>query len=173
MKGPSLRMQVIAYERSNIAAPDTTVACKVRTFHAHSPAPSPAKPEEDRRFQKEFSGRCRRQCRRTPKTTKVKVIELELNSEKAPRASAATRPKPQPLRTPKKEILRTLHAPAPPPAQNRKRVANFGQNSEAAPRARANAHPKPRKGRRFQNNAQDAPRASAATHPKQLDSREF
>ena len=46
-------------------------------------------------------------------------------------------------------ILRTLHAPAPPPAQNHARVVDSEQASQDAPRASATSRPKPQEGRRF------------------------
>ena len=47
-------------------------------------------------------------------------------------------------------LLRTLHAPAPPPAQSHERVVDCEQDCDDAPRTKAAARPKPREGRRFQ-----------------------
>ena len=102
-----------------------------------------------------------------------KVVDYEQNSEDAPRASAATHLKQReglrcrtefsglstrqhrhPPNSTKgssitNRILRMLHAPAPPSAQNHEKVVDSGKNSEDAPRASAAVRPKPRKGRRL------------------------
>ena len=100
-----------------------------------------------------------------PAQNHERVGDYEQNSEDAPRASAANRPKPRKGRRLKTEfcgrstrqrrrppkttkgssimdrILRTLHAPAPPSAQHHARVVDYEKNSEEAPRANAAARP--------------------------------
>ena len=46
-------------------------------------------------------------------------------------------------------ILRTLHAPAPPPVQNHKKDVDSEQTSQDAPRASATTRPKPQQSRGF------------------------
>ena len=86
-----------------------------------------------------------------PAQNHKRVVESEENSQDAPRASAATCPKPREGPSITKRILRMLHAPATPPAENHEKVNDYEQD---APRASAATRRKPREGRRLRTDFQ-------------------
>ena len=90
------------------------------------------------RFQRAFSGRSTRQRRHPHKTSRgsrnPKIILRTLHA-----------PEPPPPKTARRlsianRTLRRLHAPAPPPAQNSEKVVDTEQSSQDAPGASAAAH---------------------------------
>ena len=133
---------------------------KKNSQELHAPAPPPAQ-NHDPLTKKNSEDAPRPSAFSHPK--QLEGRHSEQNSQDAPRTSAATRPKPQEGRRVRRElsgrstrqrchlpqttgrpsitkrILRMLHAPATPPAENHEKVVDYEQ---------------------------DAPRASAATPPK-------
>ena len=124
-------------ENHTMRGPSTTSRF-LKTLHA--PAPLPAQSHEKVvDYQKSFED--------APRTSAATHLE-QREGRRCRTASIATRPKPRKGRRLRTD-LRTLHAPAPPSAQNHERVVDYRQNSEDAPRASAAVRPKPRKSRRL------------------------
>ena len=165
-----------------------------REFSGHSRASAAArrKQRDDRRFHTEFAGRSTRQRRcRAPKTTRRSliasrilrtlyapvlppadnskiVVDSKKNFQDAPCASTARRQQREGRRfqTCPNIILRPLHSPALPSAENSERVVNSEKIFQDAPRASAGETAVD-----AERNSQNAPHASAATRRKQGEGR--
>ena len=114
-----------------------------RTLHAPAP-PRAEKRESVANYEQNFRARSTRQRRHPPKTAGNRIRK----------SGPATRRKP---REGRRLRLRTLHAPAPPPAENREKAADCEQKSQDVPRSSAAAHRRPREGRRLRKEFSPAP----------------
>ena len=134
-------------------------------------------------FQRKFSVRSTRQRRRPPKIRDAPRTSAENHTMRGPSTTS--------------RFLKTLHAPAPLPAQSHEKVVDYQKSFEDAPRTSAATHLEQREGRRlrtdlrtlhalappsaqnhervvdYRKNSEDAPRASAAVRPKPRQGRRF
>ena len=107
------------------------------------------KAREGRRLQKEVSGCSTR--RNVPATNHERVFYSRSRTEFRGRSTCQRRLRPKTTRgwSITSRIRRTLHAPAPRPAENHERLVDCEENSEDASRAEAANGQKPREGRFF------------------------
>ena len=85
-------------------------------------------------FQRKFSVRSTRQRRRPPKIRDAPRTSAENHTMRGPSTTS--------------RFLKTLHAPAPLPAQSHEKVVDYQKSFEDAPRTSAATHLEQREGRR-------------------------
>ena len=131
------------------------------TLHAPEP-PSHRKPRESRRLRTEFGGRSTRQRQGRRKPREGRRLQTAFTNSILKTFHAPTPPPAENHERVTNRILRTLHALAPPPAENHTRRSSITSRILSTLQAPA-PPPAENPERVIEQNFEDFPRASAAT----------